>query len=680
MYNLSDDLSTLKIKSSYIELLKSINIITAWDLLLYIPKRYTSFDVVERFCDTKVNTNIQVNGEIIRVEILNFKKPVLQVIISDGYEEIKLLFFKYYPNYKAQFNVGKIIKVTGTIKLNYYKEKTIIHPKTETILNSQIINNSITSSNSVYRLPAGINHKQFKKLVQDVYNNVAIPEYILIDSSYNYNLITLKEAIKILHMLDNVEYDNDMYNFALTRLKIEELFVQQLIMHDIYLLKHKHQSYLLKDKKKLTRQLINNLSFQLTKSQQIVIEEITHDLKSGLQMNRLLQGDVGSGKTIVAIYALLIAIENNYQACIIAPTEILAKQHYIKTKQLLDPLEVEILWLTGSLTIKQKQEIYYKIKKGTKQIVIGTHAIFQNDVEFNNLAIAIIDEQHRFGVKQRISLENKGNKPHILMMSATPIPRTIAMSYYADLDLSVINELPKGRVPIKTYLINSNNRDKLYSFIANQLMNNSQVYWVCPLIEESEKLDLQNVIKISKELQEIFIDYQIEFIHGKMKQKEIDIVMQNFINNKIQILVATTVIEVGVDVANASVIVIEDSQRMGLATLHQLRGRVGRGNKASHCLLLFNYPLTDIAKKRLKLMEKTNDGFEIAKEDLLIRGPGEILGERQSGVPLLRFADLEQDIKYLPFVKELINKHNNRLEMLNYIKLWFKNYTGFLLV
>ena len=370
-------------------------------------------------------------------------------------------------------------------------------------------------------------------------------------------------------------------------------------------------------------------------------------------MNSLLQGDVGSGKTIVCALAAAIAIEAGFQVAVMAPTEILAEQHYLKFQQWFAPLGIQIAWLSGSMRKKAKEETKSLLANGTAQLAIGTHALFQEDVQFQNLGLVIVDEQHRFGVAQRLALKNKGEDVHQLMMSATPIPRTLAMSFFADLDVSVIDELPPGRTPIVTRLVNSSRRTEVEKLVSHTCAQGRQVYWVCPLIEESEVLQLQTAVDTVAELQKSLPNLNIGLVHGRLKAAEKAAVMGSFVQGEIQVLVATTVIEVGVDVPNASLMVIEHAERMGLAQLHQLRGRVGRGAAASRCVLIFSEPLSDLAKARLKVIYENTDGFEIARQDLNIRGPGEFLGARQSGVPMLRFANLEEDLPLLEKARDL---------------------------
>ena len=400
------------------------------------------------------------------------------------------------------------------------------------------------------------------------------------------------------------------------------------------------------------------------------MREIGHDLTQPHPMQRLLQGDVGSGKTIVAAIAALQAIENNWQVAMMAPTEILAEQHYQKMQSWLAPLGLRVEWLSGSQPAKLRKSSLEAIASGEAQLVVGTHALIQEQVEFARLALAIVDEQHRFGVQQRLSLRQKGLgeniEPHQLMMSATPIPRTLSMSYYADLDVSVIDELPPGRTPVATRLVSADRRQEVLMRVREVCQQGSQAYWVCPLIEESESLQLKTALETHELLKLSFPELQVGLVHGRMKPAEKQAVMEAFSSNEIQLLVATTVIEVGVDVPNASLMVIEHAERMGLSQLHQLRGRVGRGSTKSACILLYQQPLTDTAKARLKIIYESNDGFEIAQADLAIRGPGEFLGVRQSGVPMLKIADLERDAEMLQHARQaadnLLRDHPEAVE------------------
>ncbi|MDN8582473.1 ATP-dependent DNA helicase RecG, partial [Eikenella corrodens] len=426
--------------------------------------------------------------------------------------------------------------------------------------------------------------------------------------------------------------------------------------------------------------LVQSLPFALTVAQERVLAEIRQDLAQPHPMHRLLQGDVGSGKTIVAALSALAAIEAGAQVAVMAPTEILAEQHHIKFRQWLEPLGISVAWLSGSLKKKEKDQAKAALADGRIRLAVGTHALFQDDVSFQNLGLVIVDEQHRFGVAQRLALKNKGCDVHQLMMSATPIPRTLAMSFFADLDVSIIDELPPGRTPIKTRLVNNIRRHEVEGFVLATCKKGQQAYWVCPLIEESEALQLQTATDTLAELQAALPELTIGLVHGRMKSAEKATVMAEFAAGRIHVLVATTVIEVGVDVPNAALMVIEHAERMGLSQLHQLRGRVGRGAAVSSCVLLFAEPLGDTAKARLKVIYENTDGFEIARQDLNIRGPGEFLGARQSGLPLLRFADLEQDLPLLEAARriapELIARHPDIVE--KHLERWLASREGYL--
>jgi ATP-dependent DNA helicase RecG len=445
------------------------------------------------------------------------------------------------------------------------------------------------------------------------------------------------------------------------RIIFDEFLAQQLSLRSNYLIRRALSAMPLKAKNKLTTIFMNKLEFDLTDAQKKVIQEIKNDLERNYPMQRLLQGDVGSGKTVVATIAALQVIENGSQVAFMAPTEILAEQHYRKLYEWLTPLDIEVAWLTGSQSKKDREISLKMTQSGEAHIVVGTHALFQEHVIFNKLGLSIIDEQHRFGVEQRLALRKKGqldkaNEPHQLMMSATPIPRTLSMSYFADLDVSIIDELPKGREAIVTKLFSEDRRDEILKRVHEVCHTGAQVYWVCPLIEESEVLQLQTAEETYLNMQSHFQDLKVGLVHGRMKSSEKQKVMSDFVKGDIQLLVATTVIEVGVDVPNATLMVIENAERMGLSQLHQLRGRVGRGSLKSTCILLFQKKLSELARQRLKVIFENTDGFIIAQEDLNIRGPGEFLGVRQSGVPMLRIANLNRDFKLLEEAKAIADQ------------------------
>lgn len=651
--------------------LQELGIVNYWDLLLHIPTRYQDLTSVQTIGELLSGQTAQFDCEIMSVNVSIKKNKQLHVVVSDGTGIATLMFFHFYPNYKTQYQVGKRVRVYGEVKNDYYGQKTLIHPKVQALTSDNI--ELPESFSPVYRLVKGVSLELLRRLVDNALSILGDYEYLPQDILEKYRLPRLSTAFRILHKLTPDEFEKNLQAYALQRLKFDELISQQLLLRQTYLKNHSKSSIILKPRATYTKELLANLEFELTKAQKKVLGEIYADIAKNTQMNRLLQGDVGSGKTIVATLSMLVAVENKHQACIVAPTEILAEQHYIKTVKLVEPLGIKVVWLSGSLTKKQKEAVYQQIKDKTADIVIGTHAIFQKNVEFDSLAIVVVDEQHRFGVNQRLDLLNKGLNPHQLMMSATPIPRTLAMTYYADLDISTIDELPSGRKPIKTILVDNNRKYDVIKYVEQKIISGAQVYWVCPLIEESEVLNLENATNVFNELQSIMPDVAIGLVHGKLKAREKAQIMAAFKDNQLKILVATTVIEVGVDVPNASVMIIEHSERMGLSTLHQLRGRVGRGSIQSECVLLYQTPLGEIAKRRLKVIYENTDGFKIAQEDLLIRGPGEILGSKQSGLPDMRFANIEEDIGLLNIIKSIIammhDKYIDNTKQL--INIWF---------
>ncbi|RTK97215.1 MAG: ATP-dependent DNA helicase RecG [Neisseriaceae bacterium] len=665
-------------------LFSKLGIETNWDLLLHLPLRYEDLTKLYPIVDAKAGQTVLLQGSIIGCEVVYKKRKQLIVRIDDGSSILSLIFFHFYPSYATQYKVGKEIRVFGEVGVDYFGNKTMFHPKIQTVKDEKAEGLAKTFT-PIYPITNKLTNGDVIKLVDTVLEHCEIEDYLPHSIIKNHEQLSLPQALLTLHKLTPKQYESDYHLKALERLKFDELIAQQLLMHNIYLNKHKNKASIITPTHKYIIELLKKLPFSLTNSQNKVIKEILQDMAKPTQMNRLLQGDVGSGKTIVATICALAAIENGFQAVIMAPTEILAEQHYLKTRDLLSDTDINIVWLSGSLTAKQKAASI-ELCQTTGQIIIGTHAVFQDKVEFNNLGLIIIDEQHKFGVEQRLLLVNKGVKdgevyPHQLMMSATPIPRSLALSYYADLDVSTINELPPNRSPIQTLLIKNSRRKEIINFVKEHASLGHQIYWVCPLIEESEKLELENAKKVYEELSEMLSPIKVGLVHGKMKAKEKAEVMADFQANWTQVLVATTVIEVGVDVPNACIMVIEHSERMGLAQLHQLRGRVGRGSIASQCVLLYDeYALGEISKKRLKAITGSTDGFEIARQDLLIRGPGELLGQRQSGLPSLKFANLEEDLDMLHTAKnvaaELIENHHKSADEI--IKLWFheKQYLG----
>ena len=502
---------------------------------------------------------------------------------------------------------------------------------------------------------SGLNSTAMLKLVQNLFAllSAPLPETLSADIVQKNGLMSLDDALRIVHFPRNPKE----LQLAQYRLKFEELFYIQLNI--LHYAKERQMRYLghrfAKVGDMFNRFYNEQLPFQLTNAQKRVVKEIRADVGSERQMNRLLQGDVGSGKTLVALMSMLLAKDNGYQACMLAPTEILAEQHFATLRRMLGALPVRVELLTGSTKTKDRNPLFEALENGEIDILVGTHAVLEDNVNFRNLGLVVIDEQHRFGVVQRAKMWAKNAiPPHILVMTATPIPRTLAMTLYGDLDVSVIDELPPGRKPITTSHIFRNRIDSLYSFIRSQINEGRQAYIVYPLINESEKLDLKNLEDGYKQLCNVFCDYKLSKLHGKMKPKEKDEEMRRFASGETQILVSTTVIEVGVDVPNASVMVIENAERFGLSQLHQLRGRVGRGASQSYCILVTDYKLSEDTRKRMEIMTSSNDGFEIAEADLKLRGPGDMEGTQQSGIAFdLKIANLARDEQLLKFVREV---------------------------
>ncbi|HWD15713.1 MAG TPA: ATP-dependent DNA helicase RecG, partial [Casimicrobiaceae bacterium] len=564
-----------------------------------------------------------------------------------------LRFFSFYPSHQKALVPGARVRVFGDVRDGYYGPE-IVHPHFKVVNDDTALPDRLTP---VYPTTAGLSQDLLRKVIERalVADPKRLDETLPDDVVRRRKLWKFGDAVRFLHAppprlssLTQKALDARTHP-AWTRLKFDELLAQQLSLKAHRKARSAKRAPVLTGTGDLTKALLARVGFKLTRAQERVWREISHDLKRAMPMQRLLQGDVGSGKTIVAALAGLQAIESGKQVAFMAPTEILAEQHFRKLSSWLSDVGIDIVWLSGSLPAKQRRKALEKLASGESPFAVGTHALFQEGVAMPKLGLAIVDEQHRFGVAQRLALRDKGlAEAHQLMMSATPIPRTLAMTFYADLDVSVLDEMPPGRTPVTTKLISEKRRAQIVEWVGKACREGRQAYWVCPLIEESEKLELQTAVALHDELTKTFGDsIRVGLVHGRMKPDEKAATMDAFARGEIGVLVATTVIEVGVDVPNASIMVIEHAERFGLAQLHQLRGRVGRGAAESTCVLLFEEPLTDTARQRLKVIYETTDGFEIARQDLLIRGPGEFLGARQSGVPMLRFADIERDVELI---------------------------------
>ena len=660
--------------------------------MLHLPLRYEDETQLQRIAELAPGSSAQVQGEIIHSEVVYRPRRTLLCQLQDDSGVLHLRFLNFYPSQLKSLAVGKQIRVRGEAREGYFGIE-MVHPKCRAVSADTPLKQAMTP---IYPTVAGLPQATLSKHIQAALNELDLSDTLPQALLQRLKLPDFAASVRLLHNPSPGIDENELSERAhpaWLRIKFDELLAQQLSMCVHHRQRHQRTAPRLTAHGRYTRQLLQALPFQLTHAQQKTWREISHDLAQAHPMQRLLQGDVGSGKTIVALLAALQAIENGYQAALMSPTEILAEQHYLKLSAWLQPLGITPVWLSGGLKKKDKQLAIDSIAQGDTLLAIGTHALFQKQVSFKKLGLVIVDEQHKFGVQQRLALRQKGaaeksvrpesvegqeftedmvrrahhersedqsgekfGEPHQLMMSATPIPRTLAMSYYADLDVSTIDELPPGRTPVITKLVNDARREEVFARVRQACLEGRQAYWVCPLIDESEALQLQTALETYQMLTETFPDMRVGLVHGKLDSAEKARVMAAFKQGELQLLVATTVIEVGVDIPNASLMVIEHAERMGLAQLHQLRGRVGRGTEQSLCILLFQQPLSELARARLKIIYQNTDGFEIAQHDLRLRGPGELLGAQQSGVPMLRFADVSADIVLLGNAREVADE------------------------
>jgi ATP-dependent DNA helicase RecG len=630
------------------------------DLLYFLPRAYEDRREIKKINRLETGKNQTVLGKVVLTEHKYYgKRRILEVTVSDNTANLKAKWFKGQTSYLlGVFKKGSEVILTGNVTPDY-SGRAMIHPDYE-ILDDNDEENLLNFKRivPVYSETEGLHQKYMRKVVDQALTNYAryalspIPQ----DICRKRNLIDLQTAIRQVHFPDSnadPEECNLQRSSAHHRMIYDEFFFFQLGMAIKRSGRILEKGIRFDTGSNLLEKFISSLPFSPTDAQSRVIDEILKDMACDKSMHRLLQGDVGSGKTVVSMAAMITACANDYQAAMMAPTEILAKQHYRNIKAWSVNLGWKVTLLTGSMNAAERKEALEQINSGSANIIIGTHALIQEDVDFHHLGLVVIDEQHRFGVMQRATLRNKGIAADVLVMTATPIPRTLAMTVYGDLDVSVIDEMPPGKKPVSTTVMGENKRDKVYAIIAGELDRGHQAFIVYPLVEQSENLDLKDATNMAAHLQkDIFPDYKIGLIHGKMKDREKDAVMQAFQENQIHILVATTVIEVGIDIPRASLIVIEHAERFGLSQLHQLRGRVGRRDIPSSCILLADYARSKDARKRLKVMEKTTDGFILAEEDLAIRGPGDFLGTRQSGLPDFRIASIIRDARILNDAKE----------------------------
>ncbi len=682
-------------KSPMVKAMEKLGLRRDIDLALHLPLRYEDETRITPLAEARDGATIQIEAMVMSSEVSLRPRRQLLVVVRDAQETCTLRFFNFYPSMQKLMAVGNTVRVRGEVRGGFLGW-TMVHPTVSGA--GAPLPNALTP---VYPTSAGLPQAYLRKVIAGALERVDLSETVapeLLPPAGGDRLWSLRDALQFLHhpkpdvMLATLE---DHSHPAWQRLKAEELLAQQLSQLESRRVRASLRAPALHTPAGgLRDQLLASLPFQLTDPQHRVSREIAADLARPVPMHRLLQGDVGSGKTVVAALAAAICIDGGYQCALMAPTEILAEQHFRKLIGWLEPLGITTAWLTGNQKAKERREMLALIASGEAALVIGTHAVIQDKVVFHKLALAIIDEQHRFGVAQRLALRDKmrlppvppvpsvsksahaepdgtesfaqvstcfNEEPHLLMMSATPIPRTLAMGYYADLDVSTIDTLPPGRTPIVTKLVNESRRDEVVARIRDQLTQGRQVYWVCPLIEESEALDLVNATETHSLLSAALSTggdspVEVGLLHSRMASADKKAVMARFVDGQMGVLVSTTVIEVGVDVPNASLMVVEHAERFGLSQLHQLRGRVGRGAAASACVLMYSTGdaprLGETARARLKAMVETADGFEIARRDLEIRGPGEFLGARQSGAALLRFADLSLDTPLLEWARD----------------------------
>ena len=658
MYNLNGDIMeniNLDTSVQYLkgvgpkmyELLNKLSIYTVKDLLEYYPRVYEDRTKVTPISDFQKDQNVLFLGTLIKPVTMVYakKKKILSTVVVDDSGAIAML------TWFNQVYIKDRIKEGGTYL--FYGKVGSVSGSRATLDSCSIYDvndlDKIQGLYPIYPLTAGITQNYLFKLINNLMDSgIMVNEIFNEEFRRKYRLAEANYALRNIHFPKSYE----MVNVARNRIIFEELFLFQLALLNMKQIEVEHtntNTYSDLDES----EFLKLIPFELTGAQKKVVSQIKKDMSSKTVMNRLVQGDVGSGKTMVAAIAMYLAVKNGYQAALMAPTTILANQHYIELSQYFEKLEINVEIITSSTTKKQKEKIIEKLKNNDIDILIGTHSIIEDNVEFNNLGLVVTDEQHRFGVKQRMKLSAKGNVVDTIVMTATPIPRSLAIILYGDLDLSIIDELPPGRKPVETCVVNDSYNQRVYNFLKKQINEGRQVYVVCPLVEENEDLDLNSVEKLYEEYKKEFNGYNVAILHGKMKNKEKDSIMQEFKANKINILISTTVIEVGISVPNATVMVIENSDRFGLAALHQLRGRVGRGSASSYCILKSNNK-SAIARQRLDIMRKSNDGFEIAQKDLELRGPGDFFGVRQSGMPEFKLANLLTDTKILESTQEAV--------------------------
>ncbi len=645
--------------------LAKCGIYTLIDLLLHLPYRYQDRTRVTAICDLRPNDYAVIVGQVCKVEIKRGKRPMLHCYIEDKSGVLKLSFFHFNQQQVKSFNDGPFIRAFGEVR-TFSNSLGMTHPEYQLLVEDEecLVEETLTP---IYSSTEGLTQARLRQLINlalKTYDSaLAELEWMSAKQLQDYNFYPFAKAVQLLHSpppeCSLLSFENGSHP-ALQRLLIEELVAQRLSMQFARRHRYKLSAPYLAGDKIIIKRFKDHLTFNLTAAQARVSEEITKDLAQTKPMLRLVQGDVGSGKTVVAALAALQAISSEFQVAFMAPTDLLSDQHANNLQAWLEPLGLRCAKLSGKMKTRERKQVLEQVASGECQLLIGTHALFQEQVVFAKLGLVIIDEQHRFGVEQRLLLQKKGQTeeaiPHQLLMTATPIPRTLAMTQLAHLDLSVIDELPPGRTPIITAIISQEKRASVISRLRTAIKNGQQAYWVCTLIEESEKLQCIAATASAQTLQEQLTDLRIGLIHGRMKANEKEAIMTSFKAGEIDLLVATTVIEVGVDVPNASLMIIENPERLGLAQLHQLRGRVGRGSKQSHCILLYQAPLSHLSAERLRIMRASTDGFMIAEKDLELRGSGEVLGVRQTGYRQFKLVNLQRDKALLPLAATITKK------------------------
>ena len=649
IYSKLEDIPTKYITAKQLSNLKSLGINTIYDLIYYFPRAYDDRTNIKKIGELKFNEYVVIKASVMSVVNLTVRsgKKIVKAMVTDGTGIMEILWFGM-PYIKKSLKIGEEYLFIGQTKKSAIFQ--LINPEYKLFSGQQKVSeNEILP---IYSSNKNITQNSLRKLVEKFLVNFLnyfeenIPKKLIKE----YRIMERKSAIKNIHYPISVKEIEE----AKRRFAIEELLILELgILKNRFIIENLNsKNYEVEGRKEKVKNFLSQLTFNLTNAQKKVIKEIYDEISNGKIVNRLIQGDVGSGKTVVAMVMLIYMAENGYQGALMAPTEILANQHYLGIKERLEKIGLRVELLTSSIKGKKKNEILEGIANREIDIVIGTHSLIEDNVVFKKLGLIVIDEQHRFGVNQRNKLREKGFLGNLLVMSATPIPRSLALSIYGDLDLSIIDELPPGRTPIKTkWIANDKDLEKMYNFIYKKVNDGNQAYFVAPLIETSDKMALKSVDKVSEEIERKFSNKKIGIIHGKMKAKEKDEVMLKFKNKEYDILIATTVIEVGIDVPASTIITIYNAERFGLSALHQLRGRVGRGSKQSYCFLISN-SITENSKQRLSIMEETEDGFRIAEEDLKLRNSGEIFGLRQSGFSDLKFIDIIYDVKTIKLVRD----------------------------